>query len=79
MLFCRRNWDNIIVILFVFREKNGLERKDFLDNMIELRNRDKNITQTASFENVQKNSPTFSKFFKFGCDVTAVQWAFPFM
>lgn len=56
-----------------------MDRKDFLDSMIELRNGRKNITQTASPENGQKDSPKFSKFFKFGCDVTAVQRSFPFV
>jgi hypothetical protein len=50
-----------------------MNRKDFLDCMIELRNKGKNITQGASPANGQKDSPKFSKFFESDCDVTAVQ------
>lgn len=43
-----------------------MDRKDFLDSMIELRNKGKNITQTASPENSQKDSPKFSTFLSLG-------------
>jgi hypothetical protein len=56
-----------------------MDRKDFLDSMIELRNKGKNIAQTASPENGRKDSQRFSKFCEFGCDVTAAQRLFPFL
>jgi hypothetical protein len=65
--------------LFVFREKHGMNRKDFLDCMMELRNKGKNTTGTVSPENGQKGSPEFSKLFMPDSDVTAVQRSFRFL
>jgi hypothetical protein len=47
--------------------------------MMELRNKGKNITGTASPENGQKGSPQFSKFFMPDSDVTAVKRLFRFL
>jgi hypothetical protein len=53
----------LLPLVFVFREKTGLVRKDFLDCMIELRNRNKGLLQdaTVSAKN-PKNDLTFRKF-----------------
>jgi hypothetical protein len=53
----------VLQVVYVFREKHGMNRKDFLDCMMELRNRGKNNTGTASPENGQKGSQEFSKCF----------------
>jgi hypothetical protein len=52
----------LLPLLLVFREKSGLVRKDFLDCMIELRNRRKGEIQdaTVSAKNA-KDDLTFRK------------------
>jgi hypothetical protein len=52
----------LLLLVFVSREKTGLVQKDFLDCMIELRNRSKRAVQkaTVSAKN-PKNDLTFRK------------------
>jgi hypothetical protein len=48
--------------MLVLREKTGLVRKDFLDSMIELRNRCKQGVQEDMISSKnQKNDPKFGK------------------
>jgi hypothetical protein len=55
-----------------------MNRKDFLDCMMELRNKGKTMTENATTEIGQKVTPEFSKFSESDRDVTSVRRWFRF-